>query len=218
MPDATPSATPLTDGATAGSATKEDVGDAPAVEGGQSPVGDGQSPTGDGGSPGDEIGLGLNVRCQRLDVWLGANAARGLRVACCFADFESSVYGRPKVGFAPLRDLQRFFRHRYADEAGCLLGVTLGFREPHDTRYAAEAPRLGLADLQAFVACEAQAVGLRCTVLETVAYALTFCLFELVQHDGDDGDDGDEGNEGDEGDEGNESDVSIDTRLAMNGE
>ena len=55
-------------------------------------------------------------------------------------------------------------------------------------------------------------------MLETVAYALTFCLFELVQHDGDDGDDGDEGNEGDEGDEGNESDVSIDTRLAMNGE
>ena len=76
---------------------------------------------------------------------------------------------------------------RYADEAGCLLGVTLGFREPHDTRYAAEAPRLGLADLQAFVACEAQAVGLRCTVLETVAYALTFCLFELVRDDGDDG-------------------------------
>ena len=47
-------------------------------------------------------------------------------------------------------------------------------------------PRLGLADLQAFVACEAQAVGLRCTVLETVAYALTFCLFELVRDDGDD--------------------------------
>ena len=91
------------------------------------------------------------------------------------------------MGFAPLRDLQRFFRHRYADEAGCLLGVTLGFREPHDTRYAAEAPRLGLADLQAFVACEAQAVGLRCTVLETVAYALTFCLFELVRDDGGDG-------------------------------
>ena len=85
MPDPTPSATPLADGATAGSATKEDAGDAPAVEGGQSPVGDGGSPTGDGGSPGDEIGLGINVRCQRLDVWLGANAARGLRVACCFA-------------------------------------------------------------------------------------------------------------------------------------
>ena len=85
MPDPTPSATPLADGATASSATKEDAGDAPAVEGGQSPVGDGQSPTGDGGSPGDEIGLGINVRCQRLDVWLGANAARGLRVACCFA-------------------------------------------------------------------------------------------------------------------------------------
>ena len=48
------------------------------------------------------------------------------------------------MGFAPLRDLQRFFRHQYADEAGCLLGVTLGFREPHDTRYAAEAPRLGV--------------------------------------------------------------------------
>ena len=125
MPDPTPSATPVADGATAGSATKDGVGDAPAVGDGQSPVGDGRYPTGDGGSPGDEIGLGLNVRCQRLDVWLGANAARGLRVACCFADFESSVYGRPKVGFAPLRDLQRFFRHRYADEAGCL-----GLRQP----------------------------------------------------------------------------------------
>ena len=51
-------------------------------------------------------------------------------------------------------------------------------RDPNPTR------RLGLADLQAFVACEAQAVGLRCTVLETVAYALTFCLFELVRDDG----------------------------------
>ena len=37
------------------------------------------------------------------------------------------------------------------------------------------------------MACEAQAVGLRCTVLETVAYALTFCLFELVRDDGYDG-------------------------------
>ena len=142
------------------------------------------SPLGDDGSlGGNDIGLGLNVRCQRLDVWLCANAARGLKVACFFADFESSAYGRPKVGFAPLRDLQRFLRHRYADEAGCLLGVTLGFRDPHDSRYDAEAPRLGLADLQAFVACEAQAVGLRCSVLETIAYGLTFCLFELVRDD-----------------------------------
>ena len=52
-------------------------------------------------------------------------------------------------------------------------------RASHDSRYDATAPRLELADLQAFVAAEARAVGLRCTVLETVAYGLTSCLFEL---------------------------------------
>ena len=83
------------------------------------------------------------------------------------------------MGFAPLRDLQRFLRGGYAAAAGCLLGVTLTFRASHDSRYDAAAPRLELADLQAFVAAEARAVGLRCTVLETVAYGLTFCLFEL---------------------------------------
>lgn len=165
----TPNPTPL--------ATSEAVSDA---------AGDalGDTSTSDECCLGNDIGLGLNVRCQRLDVWLCANAARGLKVACFFADFESSAYGRPKVGFAPLRDLQRFLRHRYADEAGCLLGVTVGFRDPHDSRYGPHAPRLGLADLQAFVACEALAVGLRCTVLETIAYGLTFCLFELVPRDG----------------------------------
>ena len=88
------------------------------------------------------------------------------------------------MGFAPLRDLQRFLRGGYARER-CLLGVTLTFRDPHDCRYDASAPRLTLGDLQGFVATEARAVGLRCEVLETISYGLTFCLFELsAQHEG----------------------------------
>ena len=122
--------------------------------------------------------LGLNVRCQRLDQWLCCNAARRLRCCCFFADFECSVYGRPKVGFSPLRDLQRFLRAGYARVAGCLLAVTLNFRDPTWYKDPA-APRLHLADLQAFVTAEAHAVGLRCAVIETVSYGMTFCLFEL---------------------------------------
>ena len=104
-------------------------------------VGGGEGGEGGGGG----AALGLNVRCQRLDQWLCSNAARGLRVACFFADFECSVYGRPKVGFSPLRDLQRFLRGGYA-AAPCLLGLTLTFREPHDSRYAG--PRLPLETIE----------------------------------------------------------------------
>ena len=58
---------------------------------------EGTSPLEEGSALGNGIGLGLNVRCQWLDVWLCANAARGLRVACFFADFESSAYGNVTV-------------------------------------------------------------------------------------------------------------------------
>ena len=144
-------------------------------------VGGGGGGGGAGDRRGSSVAIGLNVRCQRLDEWLCSNAGRGLQIACCFADFEASVHGRPKVGFAPLRDLQRFLRSGYAAARGCLLGVTLAFRDPHDSRYDAAAPRLDVIDLQAFVAAEARAAGLRCAVLETVTYGLTFSLFQLVQ-------------------------------------
>ena len=36
----------------------------------------------------------LNVRFQRLDAWLDANAGGGVRVPIFFADYETSVYGR----------------------------------------------------------------------------------------------------------------------------
>ena len=116
----------------------------------------------------------FNVRCQRLDQWLVSNRHSGLHACIFFADWETSIYGKPKAAFSPLRDLQ-LFAHSH-----CLLGVTLSFREPHGSRYAATAPQLTVDDLTGFVASEAEAVGLTATLVETVRYGLTFCLYELV--------------------------------------
>ncbi|KAJ1625931.1 hypothetical protein T492DRAFT_1122512 [Pavlovales sp. CCMP2436] len=121
----------------------------------------------------------LNIRCQRLDQWLASNRSAGLRVCVFFADFETSIYGKPKASFSPLRDLQLFFRLGYA-HTHCLLGVTLSFRAPHGSRYAADAPQLEVDDLAGFVASEAAAVGLCSKLVETIRYGLTFCLFELT--------------------------------------
>lgn len=76
----------------------------------------------------------LNIRAQRLDQWLVANANCNLHVAILFADYETSIYGKPALAFSPLRDIQRFFRLGYAaNKKRCLFGITLSFRPPHPT-------------------------------------------------------------------------------------
>jgi len=123
----------------------------------------------------------LHIRNQRLDQWLSSHRrCAGLRVPVAFFDFEASLYGRPKVKFQPLHDLQLFFRLGYPARPICLLGVTLSFRAPHESRYEGHAAALTPSDLEGFVASEASAVGLRSTLIETVRYGLTFFLFELV--------------------------------------
>ena len=72
----------------------------------------------------------LNVRFQRLDAWLDANAGGGVRVPVFFADYETSVHGRRSMRLSPLQDLQRFLRYGYAAST-CLVGVTLSYRSPH---------------------------------------------------------------------------------------
>ena len=119
-----------------------------------------------------------DVRCQRLDEWLTSNAYKGLRVPIFFADFETSVYGKLSAGFSPLADLQRFLRFGFASSP-CLLGVTLSYRLPHEARYSADAPQLTQDDVAGFVAAEAAAQGMECTVLETIRYGMEFSLFEL---------------------------------------
>jgi len=123
----------------------------------------------------------LHVRNERLDQWLSSNRrCVGLRVPVAFFDFECSIYGRPKVHFHPLRDLQLFFRLGYAASPTCLLGVTLSFRAPHESRYAkSDAPLLTPSDLEGFIDGEARAAGMQSTLVETVAYGLSFFLFEL---------------------------------------
>ncbi len=124
----------------------------------------------------------LHVRNQRLDEWLSSNRrCVGLRVPLAFFDYETSVYGKPKVRFQPLRDLQLFFRLGYAATPTCLLGITLSFRAPHESRYVSAAT-LTPSDLEAFVASEASACGMHCTLIERVTYSLTFFLFELVAY------------------------------------
>ena len=122
----------------------------------------------------------LNVRCQRLDQWLIQNASKGLRVPLFFADFETSVYGKPSCQFSPLGDLQRFLRSGFASSP-CLLCVTLSYRTPNEAFYSAEAPQLSSEDVEGFVAAEAAAQGMECTPLETVKYGMTWSLFQLTR-------------------------------------
>ncbi|CAE8710467.1 unnamed protein product [Polarella glacialis] len=118
----------------------------------------------------------LNVRFQRLDTWLTANANMGLQVPLFFADFELSVYGRSRVQFSPLHDIQRFLRYGYAGPT-CLLGVTLSYRVLH--RYPAGAPVLTEDDVVGFVEHEAACAGMESELLECVRYGISFHLFLL---------------------------------------
>jgi hypothetical protein len=108
-----------------------------------------------------------NVRFQRLDTWLAANAKLGLRVPIFFADYETSVYGKRSMGLHPLQDLQRFLRYGYAGPK-CLLGVTLSFRSLHKRHYPAEAPVLTPDDLTGFLAHEASCAGMTCALSESI--------------------------------------------------
>mgnify|MGYP006093937853 CR=1 FL=1 len=140
-------------------------------------------------SPGERVLL--NVRCQRLDQWLVSNRRLGLRVPLFFADFESSILGKPKLGFSPLLDVIRFLRWGYAAPR-CLLGVTVSFRQAsshtcqrHPAAGAppppdAPTPILTLDDLVEFVRVEAAAQGFACHVLDTRRYGMTFVLFRLT--------------------------------------
>uniref|UniRef100_A0A7S2HUD7 Uncharacterized protein n=1 Tax=Haptolina brevifila TaxID=156173 RepID=A0A7S2HUD7_9EUKA len=107
------------------------------------------------------------------------NASKGLRVPIFFADFESSIYGKPSHEFSPLADLQRFFRSGFASSP-CLLCVTLNYRAPSELFYDRDAPQLSTDDLEGFVAAEAAAQGMECKPLEMFQYGMAFSLFELT--------------------------------------
>ena len=117
-------------------------------------------------------GHGLhNVRFQRLDTWLAANAGGDLRVPICFADYETSVYGRRSMQLSPLQDLQRFLRYGYAADT-CLLGVTLSYRSLHKDHYPADGPVLTEEDVAGFVKHEAECVGMKSEPLECFRYGM----------------------------------------------
>ncbi len=99
-----------------------------------------------------------NVRFQRLDAWLDANASDAVRVPLAFFDYETSVYGRRSAGLSPLEDLQRFLRYGLA-ASPCLLGVTLSYRRD-GLRHPPGAPVLDHDDLVDFVAHEAACAGM----------------------------------------------------------
>jgi len=60
----------------------------------------------EGGAGGGALARQLRVSHQRLDEWLGANCAAGLRVPLAFLDYETSVYGKRAAELSPLKDLQ----------------------------------------------------------------------------------------------------------------
>lgn len=123
--------------------------------------------------------LHLNVRCQRLDQWLCSNVDAGMRVPIFFADYETTVYGKPAYNFQPLVDVQRFLRSGYVPRefGGCLLGLTLSFRAPLAHFY--DGPELTPEDVAGFVAHEAGLQGLACECRVTFRYGMTFQLFRL---------------------------------------
>ena len=124
----------------------------------------------------------FNVRFQRLDTWLAANALGGLRVPIFFADYETSIYGRRSMQLSPLQDLQRFFRYRYPAPS-CLVGVTLSYRSPHKLHYPAAAPVLTHDDLVGFMQYEAACAGMVSELLECFRYGMVFSLFLLTQRE-----------------------------------
>lgn len=126
--------------------------------------------------------LSLNVRSQRLDQWLicNANVRPHLQCPIFFADYETTVYGKPAYNFQPLIDIQRFLRYGYAWGKGCLLGLTLSYRAPNRAFYPDDAPVLTPDDVVVFVTREAGYQGMSCTVLDIVKYGMTFILFHLV--------------------------------------
>ena len=130
--------------------------------------------------------LHLNVRCQRLDQWLTSNRFASIQCPIFFADYETSVYGKPSYNFQPLVDLQRFLRCNYVSrkQGGCLLGVTLNFRTPNAHLYALTAPKLNADDVIGFVRFEATMQALQCEVLDVVHYGMIFLLFHLTEAGG----------------------------------
>jgi hypothetical protein len=125
--------------------------------------------------------LHLNVRCQRLDQWLVSNTKTMLQCPVFFADYETSVYGKPSYNFEPLVDLQRFIRCGYvARSTGTLMGVTLSFRVPGQHVYAKDQPPIVAEDVIGFVQHEASMAQLHANVLDVINYGMTFLLFHLT--------------------------------------
>jgi len=130
-----------------------------------------------------DLELMLNIRSQRLDQWLcsNQNIKPQLQIPIFFADYETTVYGKPSYNFQPLVDMQRFLRYGYAYKKGCLLGLTLSFRTPNSHFYSKDAPILTPEDVVEFITKEAKDQNMKCTVLDVVRYGMTFLLFHLQQ-------------------------------------
>jgi hypothetical protein len=71
-----------------------------------------------------------NIRCQRLDHWLCANANFGFQCICVYLDYECTFQGNGNSKVSPMLDIQRFFRLKYPanGEGYSLLVLTIKLR------------------------------------------------------------------------------------------
>jgi hypothetical protein len=121
---------------------------------------------------------------QRLDSWLSTNTHKNYAVPLFFADYETTVYGKPSYHFSPLHDICRFLRcgYAYTGKEGCLIGLTLSFRAPNQVFCQGIDPEMLLTpeDVIQFMIEEAKGINMTCELLEQVNYGMTFFLFHLA--------------------------------------
>ena len=113
--------------------------------------------------------ISVGVRAQRLDHWLCANKARGLRVVVAFFDFETRALGSRNEALCPMADVMRFFRYGYA-AADCVFCVTVGLWPGELSSTAA---------VDAAVQCEARAAGFEVRLVRKWEYRMVALLYVL---------------------------------------
>jgi len=109
------------------------------------------------------------VRAQRLDHWLCANAAVGLRCLASFLDFECRLVGALSARICPAADVMRFFRLGYPAEPVSVLALTVGLEAP------AERPE----EVDDFVRWEAALNGYSAELRQAWRYRLVTLLYVI---------------------------------------
>ena len=118
----------------------------------------------------------VNVRCQRLDHWLCANATVGFQHVLAYFDYECTFLGNGDARVSPLLDIQRWFRFQYPSVNGgqsCLMVLTIKFRGTHVSN--------NVHVIDSFIEVEAELNGYLAKRIQTYSKSLTTLLYQIDQ-------------------------------------